>query len=171
MSHTGLVRPFAVAALLTATLSACGDDESKTADAEVVPTSPVCGLIPGEALATLLPGATIDTSIRADDTCAYTADAGDLLVSAVRTSDRKKALAVTETAISDATGSGAKTVRKAELLGQTGRTAINATDGEITVAWTHNGNAYTVQFSGWEGRATNAAQQAEYLAKVAQPLP
>lgn len=156
-----------------AVLSSCGDDEPKPSAARTPDPTPsaVCQLIPGEPLTTILPGATIDTSFQTDDTCAITADAGDLLVSAIRTSSFPRSKRVNDIALEDAKANGASDLRKADGLGPNGVVATNAADGEITVVWRRDQIAYSIQYSGWEDDADAAAKRAEYLARQAQPLP
>lgn len=163
----------AVLAALALALTACGDDAPPAAAARTPepPRSAVCDLIPGEPLTTILPGATVDTSFQTDDTCAITADAGDLLVSAIRTSSFPKSKRVNDIALGDAKANGAGDLRKADGLGPNGVVATNAADGEITVVWRRDGVAYSLQYSGWEDDAQAAGKRAEYLANQAQPLP
>lgn len=162
-------------AVLSAALAGCGDEKTPAERLAELPDSKACTLIPGEALDTILPGAEIDRSFPSRDSCTFTADAGDLIVTAIRPprgpgNDAPPARQFYEVSLEDATANGAKDVRDVEGLPD-GKIATNAEDGEIVVAWLSDGVAYSIQSSGWEGTTAAAEKQAEYLARQAQPLP
>ncbi len=178
------VLPLALAAALT--LAACGDDEGPATAAvpgKSYDQSEVCGLLPVETVAEILPGAKIDTALPTPYDCFYAADGGDVILHAASPDRVAEHMgegpgtsklppgAMYEMALSDATMNGADDIREAPSIGEDGKIAINAEDAELTAAWRHGDEVYDIQFSAWNGSADEAVATVKQLAKAVHRLP
>ncbi|MBJ7471681.1 MAG: hypothetical protein JHD16_10285 [Solirubrobacteraceae bacterium] len=165
-------------------LSACGSDEQGTVTDAVAGTtyapSSVCELLSVDTVAQELPGAAIDTSFPAADTCSYAADSGDVTLWVVSPTiaaerlgegpgkDKPSAKGLYDMAMFDATANGARDVRPAPQLGERGQIAINAADDELAAIWRRGDTVFSLVYSLWDGSPDEAAAVAERLAKAVQ---
>ncbi len=167
----------AISGAVTAlTLAGCGGDTAEmrgvtnAGPARAYAASSVCKLLPVATVQSFLPGAEIDTSLPTPDSCFYGSDLGD----AILTLSPGKAPAVGDApasdaydvVLSDATNNGADDLQLAPSLGDDGRIAVNAADFEITAVWRRGDDVYDLQFSGWDGRPSDAISLAKDLARA-----